>query len=90
MECIYECEDAYYTDQFDMNDPVQQQQEEYLEKVATEEWVDLIALFIEIKSKGTGSYVFPDQITTVLNQSPTLPTSRVRIFSYFKLHTKNF
>jgi hypothetical protein len=58
LESVYGSEDAYQTDQFDSNDPVLKRQEEYLETIATEEWVDLVDLYEEIKKGGVQSDCF--------------------------------
>jgi len=56
-----ECEEsAYHNDQFDPNDPVLQKQEQYLETIATEEWVDLVELYKEVKREGMPSDSFLD------------------------------
>ena len=58
IECIYDTEVAYHHDQFDPNDSVFEKQEQYLETIATEEWVDLVELFKEVKREGMQSDSF--------------------------------
>jgi hypothetical protein len=58
LECIYDSEEAYHNDQFDLNDPVLQRQGVYLETIATEEWVDLVELYTEVKREGLQSDSF--------------------------------
>jgi hypothetical protein len=58
LESVYDCEEAYHNDRFDLNDPVLQRQEEYLETIATEEWVDLVELYEVVKREGMQSDSF--------------------------------
>src|SRR5215217_3802977 len=55
LQCIYDSEAAYHNNQFDSNDPILQKQEHYLETIATEEWMDLVELYEDIKQKGMKS-----------------------------------
>jgi hypothetical protein len=58
LECVYESEAAGYTDQFDANDPILKRQGDYLETIATEELVDLVELYKEVKREGPQSDSF--------------------------------
>jgi hypothetical protein len=58
LECVYESEAAGYTDQFDANDPILKRQGDYLETIATEELVDLVELYKEVKREGLQSDSF--------------------------------
>ena len=48
----------YHNDQFDQNDPILKRQEQYLETIATEEWVDLVDLYKEVTKEGMESDSF--------------------------------
>ena len=55
LESIYDSEEAYHNDQFDSNDPILKRQEQYLETIATEEWMDLVYLYKKVKKEGKQS-----------------------------------
>lgn len=58
LDTIYHSEEAYHNDQFDQNDPILKRQEQYLETIATEEWVDLVDLYKEVRKEGMESDSF--------------------------------
>jgi hypothetical protein len=58
LESIYESEEAFHNNEFNLNDPVLQRQEEYLETIATEEWVEMVELYKEVQREGMQSDSF--------------------------------